>query len=84
MDKMRGLAILGVHPYIAMGDEINDIQMLQASTFPVTSCSGVDKLKRIVKYKNGFCSMKSSHEAAFEMLHFAYKTLVDQGMGEMK
>ena len=82
MDKMRGLANLNVHPYIAMGDEINDIQMLRASTFSVTSCSGVDELKHIVKYKNGFCSMKNSHEAAAEMLYFAYKTLVDQGMGK--
>ena len=75
VNKMRGLSILGVHPYIAMGDQINDIQMIQESTWPVVPNSGVAELKTIVKQKKGFCSLLTSHEAAHEMLDFAYKKI---------
>ncbi len=75
VNKMRGLSILGVHPYIAMGDQINDIQMIQESSWPVVPDSGVAELKTIVKQKKGFCSLLTSHEAAHEMLDFAYKKI---------
>ncbi|NWH04799.1 HAD hydrolase family protein [Desulfobacter latus] len=73
VNKMRGLSILGIHPYIALGDQINDIQMMEQSTWPVMPVSGADELKTIVKKKDGFCSLLTSHEAAHEMLNFAYK-----------
>ncbi|MCP3943829.1 MAG: HAD hydrolase family protein [Desulfobacteraceae bacterium] len=75
VDKMRGLLILGIHPYIALGDEINDLQMIQESTCPVIPDSGVGQLKTIVTAKNGFCSLLTSHEAARDMLDFAYKKI---------
>ncbi len=75
VDKMRGLSILGIHPYIAMGDQINDLQMIQKSTWPVIPDSGVAELKTIVKQKKGFCSMYTFHDASREMLEFAYKKI---------
>ncbi|MBF0200464.1 MAG: hypothetical protein HQK66_03955 [Desulfamplus sp.] len=78
IDKMRGLSMLGVHPYIAMGDEINDLQMLQDSSFPVTSRESIEILKAVVHEKNGFCSPLNSHEAACDMLEFAYRKIMDK------
>ncbi|MBF0468859.1 MAG: HAD hydrolase family protein [Desulfamplus sp.] len=75
VDKTRGLAFLGVHPYIAMGDGSNDLQMMEQSTLPVMPDSGVNELKEIVMQKKGFCSMQSSHRASFEMLEFAYEKI---------
>ena len=76
VDKMKGLALLGVHPYIAIGDGTNDLEMMQQSTVSVTLNSGSSELKEIVKQKNGFCSMQTEHNAACEMLEFAYWKLV--------
>lgn len=75
VDKMRGLSLLGVHPYIAMGDQTNDISMIKNSTWPVIINSDISELKEIVKKKNGFCSLLTSHEAAQEMLSFAYEKI---------
>lgn len=75
VDKMRGLALLGVHPYIAMGDGSNDLEMFQQSDCPVGLISGAPELKEIVIQKNGFCSMQSSHSATCEMLEFAYEKI---------
>ncbi|MBF0234275.1 MAG: HAD hydrolase family protein, partial [Desulfamplus sp.] len=75
VDKTRGLAFLGVDPYIAMGDGSNDLQMMQKSTLPVMLDSGVNELKKIVTQKKGFCSMQRSHRAACEMLEFAYEKI---------
>ncbi len=76
VDKMRGLKILGAHPYIAIGDGVNDLQMMQQSTIPVMLDSGAEELKEVVKQKNGFCSNKIGHDAACEMLEFTYKLLL--------
>ena len=78
VDKMRGLSILGIHPYIALGDQINDIQMMEESTCPVMPESGSDQLKMIVNKKKGFCSLLTSHEAAREMLCFAHKKVYEK------
>lgn len=75
VDKMRGLAPLGIHPYIAMGDGINDLQMMQESDFALTLNSGAPELKELVKQKGGFCSMQTSHNASCEMLEFAYEKI---------
>ncbi|MEA2059559.1 MAG: HAD hydrolase family protein [Thermodesulfobacteriota bacterium] len=75
VDKMKGLSILGVHPYVAMGDQVNDIQMMKESTCPAMPDSGAAELKTIVNKKKGFCSLLTSHEAAREMLDFAYKKI---------
>ena len=77
VNKMRGLCILGIHPYIAMGDQINDLQMIKESSCPVMPDSGAAELKLIVNEKNGFCSLRTSHEAAHEMLDFTYKKICD-------
>ncbi|MBF0376618.1 MAG: HAD hydrolase family protein [Desulfamplus sp.] len=75
VDKMKGLALLGINPYIVMGDGTNDIQIMEQSTFAITLSSGASKLKEIVNKKNGFCSMQEEHNAAFEMLEFAYNKI---------
>lgn len=75
VDKMRGLSILGIHPYIALGDQINDIEMMKESTCPAMPDSGAAELKNIVDEKKGFCSLLTSHDAAREMLEFAYKKI---------
>lgn len=75
VDKMRGLALLGVHPYIAMGDGSNDLEMLQQSSCPVGLISGAPELREIVIQKDGFCSMHRAHSAACEMLEFAYEKI---------
>ncbi|MBF0573312.1 MAG: HAD hydrolase family protein [Desulfamplus sp.] len=75
VDKMKGLALLGINPYIVMGDGTNDIQIMQQSTFAITLNSGASELKEIVSKKDGFCSMQEEHNAACEMLEFAYNKI---------
>ncbi len=77
VDKMRGIAMLGVEPYIAMGDAINDLQMLAESFCPVTRQQSIEPLKAIVAQKNGFCSSLHSHGAACDMLEFTYRKILN-------
>ncbi|MBF0112968.1 MAG: HAD hydrolase family protein [Desulfamplus sp.] len=72
VDKTKGLALLGVNSYIAIGDGENDIELLHKSSCPITLKSGCFKLQKIVEQKNGFCSIKQGHQAAVEMLECAY------------
>lgn len=75
VNKMRGLTKLGIHPFIALGDEINDMEMIQEATWVAVPSSAATKIKRLAEARNGFCSSATSHKAAQEMLVFAIKKL---------
>ncbi|MCI5149517.1 MAG: hypothetical protein D3916_09045 [Candidatus Electrothrix sp. MAN1_4] len=70
-DKMQGLAEFNVHPHIALGNDVNDTQLMQASIHPVTLQTAHSSIKELVKRKHGYCSSFTEHAAAEDMLHWA-------------
>lgn len=74
-DKMQGLAEFNVRPHIALGNDINDTQLMQASIYPVTLQTAHSSIREIVKQKNGYCSPFAGHAAAEDMLHRACSKL---------
>ncbi|CAK8718339.1 MAG: Hydroxymethylpyrimidine pyrophosphatase [Candidatus Electronema aureum] len=76
-DKMLGLAQFNVEPYISLGNDLNDMQLLQKSTHSVTLSTACPEIQEIVKGKNGYCSPFTAHAAAEDMLRWAYAKLAD-------
>jgi hydroxymethylpyrimidine pyrophosphatase-like HAD family hydrolase len=74
-DKTIGLSSLNVFPFIALGDEINDTQLLSMSSYPVTLQDSCKQIQAIVQKKKGYCSMLSSHLATEDMLAWALSKL---------
>ncbi|XOF32433.1 MAG: HAD family hydrolase [Candidatus Electrothrix sp. YB6] len=70
-DKMQGLAEFNVRPHIALGNDINDTQLMQASTYPVTLQAAHSSIKKIAEKKDGYCSPFADHAAAEDMLRWA-------------
>lgn len=75
MDKTSGLAFLKMDPFIALGNETNDMQMLSISSYPVTLQSSCSQIQELVKRKNGYCSSRSSHSGTEDMLDWVYRKL---------
>ncbi|CAK8721117.1 Hydroxymethylpyrimidine pyrophosphatase [Candidatus Electronema halotolerans] len=74
-DKMLGLSRFNAAPYIALGNDFNDIQLFQHSKHPVTLTAACPELKAIVQEKNGYCSPLAAHAAAEDMLAWALAKL---------
>jgi hydroxymethylpyrimidine pyrophosphatase-like HAD family hydrolase len=70
-DKMQGLAEFNVHPHIALGNDVNDTQLMQACIHPVTLQTPHSSIRELVKRKYGYCSSFTEHAAAEDMLHWA-------------
>lgn len=68
-DKTYGIKKLCVHPYIGLGNELNDFQILNACDFPVTLKSASEKIKQLVEKKKGYCSLLQSHAGTEDMLN---------------
>ena len=74
-DKTAGLTSFNIHPFIALGNESNDIEMLNICSCPVTLQDSCSQVQDIVKKKNGYCSMLSSHLGTEDMLTWVYNKL---------
>ncbi len=75
-NKMLGLARFEVEPYIALGNDFNDIQLFQGSSHPVTLAAACPEIKTIAKEKAGYCSPFATHAAAEDMLSWALVKLL--------
>lgn len=76
-DKMRGLSCFNVHPYIVLGNDINDIQLFKQSTHPITLQTAHRTIREIVKKKNGYCSPFVHHAGAEDMLRRVCTEILD-------
>lgn len=66
--KLAGIRSLGCEPFIVLGDELNDLEILRAGIYPATLSTAHEEVKRCVKEKNGYCSPFCSHGAAEDLL----------------
>ncbi|NJL59926.1 MAG: HAD hydrolase family protein [Desulfobacteraceae bacterium] len=73
--KLSGCRALGVFPLIAIGDEVNDADILEAAEYAGTLSSAHNSVKQIVLKKQGYCSPLSSHAAAEDLLQWVERTL---------
>ena len=66
--KLAGIRALGFAPFIALGDECNDLEMLRAGVYSATSADAHETVKQCVREKKGYCSAFVSHAAAEDIL----------------
>ncbi len=74
-DKTTGLMSFNIHPFFALGNESNDMQLLSICSCPVTLQDSCNQIQDIVIKKNGYCSMLSSHLGTEDMLAWVYNKL---------
>lgn len=73
--KLSGCRALGVMPLIAVGDEVNDVDILEAARYAGTLSIAHNSVKHIVLQKQGYCSPLSSHAASEDLLQWVERTL---------
>ena len=73
--KLSGVHSLGFEPLIVLGDELNDLDMLQAAPYPATMSSAREEAKECVREKNGYCSSFASHAASEDILTWAIEMI---------
>lgn len=69
--KRVGIRAFNVDPFIVLGDEWNDIDLLEVSPHPGTLASAHPDVRRRVRYKGGYCSRWSSHAGTEDLLRWA-------------
>ncbi len=69
--KRVGIRAFNVEPFIVLGDEWNDIDLLEASPHPGTLASAHSDVRRTVQSKRGYCSRWSSHAGTEDLLRWA-------------
>jgi len=69
--KLAGIRALGFEPFIALGDEFNDLEMLRAGVYQATSADAHEAVKKCVREKQGYCSPFAGHRAAEDILAWA-------------
>lgn len=74
--KLAGIRQLGFAPFIVIGDEKNDLDMIESSFHAGTLCTAHEDVLKFVAQQNGYCSKKTSHAAAEDMLKWA-ENIVD-------
>ena len=67
-DKMVGLRAITIEPLFALGNGLNDLSLLAASTYAVTLRTAEPEVRAIVAAKSGYCSALCSHQATADML----------------
>ena len=67
--KLSGLRQLGLEPWMALGNDLNDLDMLGHSLHPATLADAHQKVKDVVKLKQGgYCSPAMSHAGTQDIL----------------
>lgn len=69
--KRVGIRAFNVEPFIVLGDEWNDIDLLEASPHPGTLASAHGDVRRTVRFRRGYCSRWSSHPGTEDLLRWA-------------
>ena len=69
--KRFGIRSFNVEPFIVLGDEQNDIDLLKSSTHPGTLASAHIQVRRTVETRGGYCSRFSFHAGTEDLLRWA-------------
>ncbi len=77
--KLAGARSLGIEPYIALGNDLNDLDILSAASHCATLISAHEEVKRRIGDKDGYCSPLSSHAASQDLLSWVETLLLDTG-----
>ncbi|MGK7904409.1 MAG: HAD family hydrolase [Hormoscilla sp.] len=68
-NKLSGLEKLGLEPWMALGNDLNDLDMLGHALHPATLVDAHEKVKDMVKSKEGgYCSPAISHAGTQDIL----------------
>ncbi|MBC6422887.1 MAG: HAD hydrolase family protein [Hormoscilla sp. SP5CHS1] len=68
-NKLSGLEKLGLQPWMALGNDLNDWEMLGHALHPATLADAHEKVKDVVKSKEGgYCSPAISHAGTRDIL----------------
>jgi len=73
--KLSGIRDLGFEPFIALGDEVNDLDMLDAAAYPATLITAHKDVRHCVRKKKGYCSDQISHAATEVLLKYVGEKL---------
>jgi hypothetical protein len=71
--KLKGIRFLKFIPLIALGNDLNDLDVLNASIYTATLSTAHEKVKETVNSKGGYCSSLVSHAATEELLLWTYE-----------
>ncbi|MBD2336461.1 HAD hydrolase family protein [Calothrix sp. FACHB-156] len=74
--KLIGLQLLKILPLIALGNDLNDLDMLNSSIYTATLMTAHEQVKETVNSKGGYCSSLFSHAGTEELLVWAYELVV--------
>ncbi len=68
-NKLSGLEKLGLEPWMALGNDLNDLDMLGHALHPATLADAHEKVKDMVKSQlGGYCSPAISHAGTRDIL----------------
>ncbi len=73
--KLSGIRDLGLEPFIALGDEVNDLDMLDAAAYPATLITAHKDVRHCVQERKGYCTDQVSHAATEFLLTYASEKL---------
>ena len=74
-NKHQGLEKLGFSPWMALGNDTNDLELMQASPYLGTLSDATRDIKAVVDSKNGFCSQQTGHDGTIELLEWALELI---------
>ncbi|MBI4748426.1 MAG: hypothetical protein HY774_08040 [Acidobacteria bacterium] len=77
-NKHQGLEKLGFSPWMALGNDTNDLELMQASSRLGTLVDATGDIQSIVHSKNGFCSRQPGHDGTVELLEWALSVVSSQ------
>ncbi|SRR5579883_1336131 len=70
--KLAGIYSLGLNPFITLGNDLNDLDVLTASSYAGTLSTAHEQVRSLVKTKGGYCSSLVSHAATEDLLLWIY------------
>lgn len=74
-NKFLGLSKLNFEPWIVLGNDINDYELMDKAKFPATLLSATPEIINLVLRKKGYCSSKTSHSGSEDLLNWSLKKL---------
>ncbi len=74
--KLAGAGSLGIEPYIVLGNDLNDLDILDAASHCATLISAHEQVRQRVRDKGGYCSPLSSHAASENLLSWVVETVL--------
>jgi hypothetical protein len=74
--KLLGVRSLGFKPLITLGNDLNDLDVLNASCYTATLSTAHEQVREVVKMKGGYCSSLVSHPATEDLLSWTYKLIL--------